>query len=110
MTSKQEYKLTELQTEVNKIITHAQEARRQNMRDTITSFIRTYVPIAVGALISLLTSINIDVDAQTQTALIVALTGLIQAAYYALARLIEKKYPFIGRILLGSSKQPTYEK
>lgn len=79
------------------------------MTDTVTSLIRTYVPVAVGALISWFASKDIQVDAETQTALIVALTGVIQAAYYTLARLIEKKYPAIGRILLGSGKQPEYK-
>jgi len=74
------------------------------MSDLIVSFIRTYVPIAAGWLVSLAVAAGLDVDsAQAET----VLTGLCIAVYYALARLIERKYPKAGW-LLGAPKAPTY--
>ena len=78
------------------------------MSDFVTSLVRTYVPIAVGALISWLATRGITLDPQTQTSLIIGLTGVIQGLYYFVARLIERKLPNVGGLLLGSSKKPEY--
>lgn len=80
------------------------------MNNFVTSQIRTIVPIIVGALVSWLITLGIELDADTQTGLVVFLTGLLQAVYYFIARLIEKKYPQIGGFLLGSQSKPVYEK
>lgn len=79
------------------------------MNDTITSLIRTYVPIGVGAFIAWLVTLGIEVSAEAQTGLVVALTGLVTAIYYTVARALEKKVPWLG-VLLGSAKQPEYPK
>ncbi len=79
------------------------------MNDTITSLIRTYVPIVVGALISWLITLGVEVSAEAQTGLVVALTGIVTAAYYTIVRALEKKVPWLG-VLLGSAKQPEYTK
>lgn len=105
-----DYRLTRLQTEVIKFIKDKQERESQKMQDLIRSYIRTYAPMFVGAVISFLATKGITLDTETQTALVVAFTGLLQALYYAIARLLERKYPIVGKILLGSSKQPSYEK
>lgn len=75
------------------------------------SLIRTWVPIGVGALASwLLVTFSLELDARTQTGMIVALTGLLQAIYYGLVRVLETRYPGVGA-LLGWSKSPdTYSK
>lgn len=70
------------------------------------SIIRTYVPIIVGGFASwLLATFAFNLEAETQVALIVALTGLLQAAYYAGVRALEERFPGVG-ILLGAAKSP----
>lgn len=77
------------------------------MNDFVTSSIRTYVPIIVGAFVAWLSLKGIKLDSQTVLALGTGLGGLIAALYYFAIRLIEKKYPKVG-ILLGSASQPSY--
>ena len=78
-----------------------------NMTDFITSLIRTYVPIAVGAFLGFLATLGLEVDAGVQTSLVVAITGLLQGLYYLVARLLETRWPQLG-FLLGSTKKPEY--
>lgn len=73
----------------------------------ILSLIRTYAPIVVGALAAWLLTLGVELDPQTQAGLIVALTGILQAVYYTLVRLLEQRWPWVG-VLLGSTKTPTY--
>lgn len=77
------------------------------MTNTVLSLVRTYVPVAVGALAAWLLSLGVDLSAEAQTGLTVFLTGLIIAVYYTVARLLEKRWPAFG-FLLGSTKQPEY--
>lgn len=77
------------------------------MNNFVTSLIRTYVPIAVGALISYLAVRGITLDANAVAGLVTFFTALLQALYYLAARLLEKKVPKLS-ILLGSSAQPVY--
>ena len=70
------------------------------------SIIRTYVPIIVGALASwLLVTFAFQLEADIQAHLIIALTGLLQAVYYAAVRALETRFPGIG-VLLGAAKTP----
>lgn len=78
------------------------------MNDFATSLIRTYVPIAVGAVASYLLTKGIEIDANAQLGLVTFLTALSQGVYYLIARLLEKSFPAIGGLLLGSSKKPEY--
>ncbi len=78
------------------------------MNNFATGLIRTYVPIIVGAAVAWLITYGIAVDAQTQTAFIVALTGLSQAVYYTTVRFAAKKWPAV-EILLGVKNTPTYQ-
>ena len=78
------------------------------MSDQFVSLIRTLVPIVVGSLISWLASLGLDVGAQANTGLTIFLTALVNAVYYALVRALEKKWPVVGRFLLGSSRVPEY--
>jgi hypothetical protein len=73
--------------------------------DTITSFIRTYVPVIIGAGIAWLVQQGIDIDGE---ALKAAGVAIAIALYYALARVLEKRWPVFGW-LLGTPKQPTYQ-
>jgi hypothetical protein len=77
------------------------------MNSFVTSFIRTYVPIVVGAVVSYLVTLGIQLDAETQAGMVVTLTGVSQAVYYAIARFLESKFPKAG-VLLGSAKQVVY--
>lgn len=77
------------------------------LNDTMISLIRTWVPIAVGAVIAWLTTSGLEVDAETQTSLVIGITGLIQAAYYAVVRILENSFPQAGW-LLGKAKAPNY--
>jgi hypothetical protein len=70
----------------------------------LTSVIRTYAPQAAALIIALLVSAGLDVDVEATTALIVS---AIFAAYYAVARLIEHRWPAAGW-LLGRPGEPTY--
>jgi len=77
------------------------------MGDALVSLIRTWTPIVVGSFIAWLLTMGVVLEPTTEANLAVGLTGVVIAAYYALARLLERKWPFFG-VLLGSVKQPTY--
>lgn len=78
------------------------------MSDQIVSLIRTYVPIAVGAFLTwLAATLDVAVPEEASTGLIIGLTGLVAALYYAVARVLEQRWPWLS-VLLGSRKQPAY--
>lgn len=77
------------------------------MADLATSFIRTIVPIVVGAIVSFLATKGIAIDEQAAAGLAAFLAGLVSAVYYIIARLLEQKFPQAG-LLLGSTKKPEY--
>lgn len=77
------------------------------MSQYIISVIRTWVPVFVGSLIGWLVSIGIDVPEDARNSLIIAISGVTIAAYYALVRWLEQKFPQVG-LLLGYVKQPVY--
>lgn len=79
------------------------------MKDFVTSLVRTYVPIVVGAVAGYFASKGFDLDAQAQAGLIVGLSGLLMGGYYLLARLVEQRFPSFGGLLLGAPrKAPQY--
>lgn len=75
--------------------------------DYWTSVWRTVVAIAVGALIAWLTSRGIEVPADAEAGLVIALTGVVTALWYGIARALEKRWPWLG-VLFGSLRQPEY--
>jgi hypothetical protein len=78
------------------------------MSDLVLSYIRTYVPIGVGAALSwLAVKYGIVLDEQISTELTVGLTAVVVAGYYSLVRALETRWPWFGK-LLGSSKKPAY--
>lgn len=79
------------------------------MSDKVTSYIRTFAPILVGALISWLATKGFAIDGELQSSLIILTTALLQGLYYSVARLIGSRFPKTEKFLLGSSKTPTYE-
>ena len=78
------------------------------MHDQIISLIRTYVPVAVGAFLTYLAvRFGVVVPEDVSTGLTTGLVGLASALYYAIARALEQRWPWLGW-LLGVPKQPTY--
>ena len=78
------------------------------MNDYVISLIRTWVPILAGVLLTWLAdALGIVVDDGTSAAVVAALVGLLSAGWYALARVLERFFPWAG-LLLGVRSQPAY--
>lgn len=74
----------------------------------VISAIRTYVPIAAGLLLTwLASSLKIVIDPGSQAGLVALCVAALSTGYYALARLLEGKFPKLG-VLLGVPARPTY--
>lgn len=71
----------------------------------IPSLVRTYVPLAVGWVVTFLATLGISVTDDQRAALVSLLGTVVGALYYLLARLLEKKFPALTW-LLGSPVQP----
>jgi hypothetical protein len=77
------------------------------------SFMRTLVPIAAGALLTLAAKTGIDLDSGTSTTVA---TAIVTAAYYLVFRLLEETAARIGNTplrklagaLLGWARPPRY--
>lgn len=80
------------------------------MNDIIISQIRTFVPIAVGVILSWLASkgIHPSVSQADMAAGIAALTGFFTAVYYTIIRLFEKYVSPKFGWLLGYAQKPSY--
>ena len=72
------------------------------MSDFVVSLIRTWVPVVVGTVIAYLANKGFDIEINQN-----AVVAAVIAIYYALARLLEKKWPALG-FLLGVPKEPAY--
>lgn len=83
-----------------------QPASYSPISDTIVSVIRTVVPAIVGTVIAWLASRWFDLS-QYENAVNAWLVPACIAVYYALVRLLERKWPVFG-VLLGARKQPVY--
>jgi len=71
----------------------------------ILSLIRTFVPKLVAAILGGLAAIGIVGLDEAEWVLL--FVGLAEAAYYALFRALEHKWPWMGWFL-GHSSKPTY--
>lgn len=71
----------------------------------LPSLIRTYTPLLVAYLVGWLASLGITVDDDTQALITTGIGTVIAAAYYALVRVLERKWPALS-VLLGSGQQP----
>lgn len=79
------------------------------IRDALASVIRTYVPIGVGFVLTLLArKYGVVIDDTISTSLTTGLAALVAAVYYAAVRLLEAKVPQLGW-LLGLAAQPEYK-
>lgn len=80
------------------------------IRDQIAALIRTYVPIGVGFVLTLLArKYGVVIDDTISTSLTAGLAALVAAIYYAAVKLLETKFPKLGW-LLGYAATPTYDK
>lgn len=69
------------------------------------SLVRTFVPIIVGALAAvLLTHVGIVLPIEAASEV---MTAILSGLYYALIRVLERRWPGIG-VFLGSTQQPVY--
>ena len=74
------------------------------------SIIRTIVPIIVGALLGWALKVGLDLPSGAVSQIV---TVVVTAAYYAIARLLEQKWPEVGRWLLAAgltARKPVYVK
>ena len=78
------------------------------MSDLITSYIRTTIPLIVGAIVAYFAQKGFNVPLEFVTATSGFLTALAAFAYYAIVRKLETKHPKIG-YLLGVPKAPEYK-
>lgn len=76
------------------------------MSQMLPSLIRTYVPLGVSFLVSWLLTLGIPVNDNEKALVISGFSSIIAAAYYAGARVLERRFPW-ATVLLGSSVQPT---
>jgi len=80
------------------------------MNDLLLSYIRTGVPVAVGAFISwLAVKYGVVVPESLSSEATIFLTGAVIALYYGVVRALEKRWPVFGK-LLGRAKEPAYAK
>lgn len=78
------------------------------VRDKIAGYLRTYVPVGIGLVLTLLArKYGVVIDDTISTSATVGLSGVVVAAYYAVVRGLEAKFPKLGW-LLGFKGQPTY--
>lgn len=77
------------------------------MNALVLSLIRTWVPVAVGAVLSWLITLGITIPTDERYGFTTALTALVIGVYYAIVRVLETKFPQIG-ILLGAIAEPAY--
>lgn len=75
----------------------------------VPSIVRTVTPIVVGATLTLLIAIGVELPEDMETELLAAIglliTAIVQTVYYVVARLLERKFPQLG-VLLGLPKTP----
>lgn len=77
------------------------------MREQTPALVRTLVPMIVGAAATwLLATLGVTLPLEPATELV---TLILSGAYYTVARWLEQRWPFLGAILLGSSRQPHYD-
>jgi hypothetical protein len=72
----------------------------------LVNLIRTYVPVAIGALIAWLATLGVSIDNATSAGFVAGLTGLATALYYTLVRVAESRWPKLG-VLLGVPRAPS---
>lgn len=75
-------------------------------REVLKPLIRTGVLSAVGAVAAFFASQGVELSGETRTALVAGLTGLLGSLYYLVARVLERRYPHLGRLLGAKADNP----
>lgn len=82
------------------------------LSDLATSLARTAASKIIGGLIGVALALGIALPADLSTQLTLTLTAslvvLAQYVYYVVARVLERRWPAVGKVLLLSGKQPGY--
>lgn len=83
------------------------------LNNAVLSLIRTYVPIGIGLLLTLLArEYGVIVDEDAGAGLTAGVVAVVSAVWYALARFLESRWPWLS-IALGtppSVSTPSYTK
>lgn len=78
----------------------------------LDSIARTWVPIAVGSILAWINANwNITVPAGASSTFVIVATAATIAGYYGAARVLERRFPRLGRWLLAlniTKARPTY--
>ena len=78
----------------------------------VDSIARTWVPVGIGAALTWINAHwDVSLPSGASSTLVITTTGLTIAGYYAGARLLERRFPKIGRWLLAlnlTKARPTY--
>jgi hypothetical protein len=78
------------------------------LHDYLLSLIRTYVPVAIGTVLTYLaTHFNVVLPEDASAGLLIGATGIVVGLYYGLVRALETRWPWFGK-LLGKQAQPAY--
>lgn len=78
------------------------------LNNYVISLIRTVSPILVGTLLAwAASSLHVVIGPSSQAGLVALCVAVLSAAYYALVRLLERKWPSLG-VLLGVPAKPVY--
>ena len=73
----------------------------------VKGVIRTYVPLLVTVLAGWLATLGVKVDGAQSAMLVTVIGAVAGAAWYALARVLERRWPRAGA-LLGVPHAPVY--
>jgi hypothetical protein len=83
------------------------------MSNVLTSVARTVASKLVGGLIgagaALGVVVPVDLSEQATVAISGAMFFIVQVVYYVVARWAERRYPWLGQLLLWSKFQPVYQ-
>jgi len=68
--------------------------------------VRTVSPMLAGFIVSALLEWGIDLSGKPVTVSLIS--TLVAIVWYLVARAGEKRWPWVGSLMLGSSQQPSY--
>lgn len=80
------------------------------MNDIAISYIRTFVTLAVGSLVTWLAARGLHLEATAVTGFVTVLTAIVTALYYLVVHTFETHISPKFGWFLGYAKAPTYKK
>lgn len=79
------------------------------VRDQLASLVRTWVPIGVGFVLTLLgRKFGIVLDDASSASLTAGIAALVSAVFYGVVRILESRWKWVGW-LLGLAVRPQYD-